>query len=136
LTKTINVVCAIIEKDGRFLAARRGGAQPHAGFWEFPGGKINPGEDAEKALVREIKEELGIDISIIKQLPPVTFDYPGKSVTLIPFICAMTSGTPQPLEHGEIRWLDSRESALALAWLPPDAEILKNYLSSSSVRCP
>jgi 8-oxo-dGTP diphosphatase len=127
LTKTINVVCAIIERDGRFLAARRSDAQSHGGFWEFPGGKIDPGEDAEKAIVREIREELGTGISIKKQLPPVTFDYPDKTVTLIPFICAVRSGAPTALEHAEIRWVNKRE-AHKLAWLPPDVSVLKNFL--------
>jgi 8-oxo-dGTP diphosphatase len=125
----VNVVCAIIENDGTILAAKRGEAQSHAGFWEFPGGKIDPGEDAEKAVVREIKEELGTAISVQKQLPSVPFDYPDKTVVLIPFLCTIVSGTPEPLEHAEIRWVDKGEAALALAWLPPDAEILKNYLS-------
>jgi 8-oxo-dGTP diphosphatase len=128
LTRTINVVCAIIERDGKFLAAKRSAAQSHSGFWEFPGGKIDPGEDAEKALVREIMEELGILISPRKQLPAVSFEYPGKSVTLIPFVCGIASGRCAALEHQEIRWVDKRE-AVSLAWLPPDAEILRNYLN-------
>jgi 8-oxo-dGTP diphosphatase len=126
--KTINVVCAIIEKGGKILAAKRGDSQPHAGFWEFPGGKIDPGEDAQKAIIREIREELGTGISIQAQLPPATFDYPDKTVTLIPFICtAAGSEAPKALEHAEIRWVDKRE-AHGLAWLPPDAAVLKNFL--------
>jgi 8-oxo-dGTP diphosphatase len=126
--KTISVVCAIIEKDGTILAAKRGGDQPHAGFWEFPGGKIDPGEDAQKAIIREIREELGTGISVQAQLPAATFDYPDKTVTLIPFICTVGSEAPKPLEHAEIRWVDKRE-AHRLAWLPPDVAVLKNYLT-------
>jgi 8-oxo-dGTP diphosphatase len=124
--KIINVVCAIIEKDGRILAARRSDAQPHGGFWEFPGGKIDPGEDENAAIIREIREELGITVSVKKRLSPVTFNYPDKTVTLIPFICAAGPKTPRPLEHAEIRWVDESE-AQGLSWLPPDAEILINF---------
>jgi 8-oxo-dGTP diphosphatase len=126
--KTISVVCAIIEKDGKILAAKRSDAQSHAGFWEFPGGKIDPGEDAQEAIIREIREELGTDVSIQAQLPQATFDYPDKTVTLIPFVCATSSEAPKALEHAEIRWVDKRE-AHGLAWLPPDVAVLKNYLT-------
>jgi 8-oxo-dGTP diphosphatase len=124
--KRIHVVCAIIEKNGKILAARRSDAQSHGGFWEFPGGKIEGGEDAEKAIIREIREELRTDISVKKQLPSVTFDYPDKTVTLVPFACDVVAGTLTPLEHAEIRLVDKRE-ADGLMWLPPDAEILKDY---------
>jgi 8-oxo-dGTP diphosphatase len=125
--KSLRVVCAIIEHDGKFLAAKRGDTQPHAGFWEFPGGKIDPGEDAEKAIFREIKEELGTEISITRRLPSVAFDYPDKTVTLIPFVCETAAGGfITPLEHDEVRWVDMDESQ-GLTWLPPDAEILNNY---------
>jgi 8-oxo-dGTP diphosphatase len=122
-------VCAIIERDGKFLAAKRSFAQSHGGFWEFPGGKIDQGEDAEEALIREIKEELGADLTINQRLPIATFDYPdaSASVTLIPFVCSVASGDCAALEHEEIRWVDKREAG-SLAWLPPDAEILRNYL--------
>jgi 8-oxo-dGTP diphosphatase len=127
-TKSFHVVCAIIEHDGKFLAAKRSAGQSHGGFWEFPGGKIDPGEDAEKAIFREIKEELGTEISITKKLPSVTFNYPDKTVTLIPFVCEIAAGGfITPLEHDEVRWVDMDESK-GLAWLPPDAEILNNYL--------
>jgi 8-oxo-dGTP diphosphatase len=130
--KIINVACAIIEHDGKFLAAKRSDAQSHGGFWEFPGGKIERGEDAEKAIVREIKEELGADILVKNRLLPATFDYPDKTVTLTPFICAVGSNMPKSLEHAEICWVDISNAAQALAWLPPDAEILKNYLRRHS----
>jgi 8-oxo-dGTP diphosphatase len=125
--KSVRVVCAIIEHDGKFLAAKRSASQSHGGFWEFPGGKIDPGENAELAIFREIKEELATEISITKKLPSVTFNYPDKTVTLIPFIGETAAGGfITPLEHEEVRWVDKNESQ-ELAWLPPDAEILNNY---------
>jgi 8-oxo-dGTP diphosphatase len=126
--KKIQVACAIIEKNGTFLVARRSDARPHGGFWEFPGGKIDPGEDAREAIIREIKEELGFTIAVKKPLASVTFEYPDKTVTLTPFICDIAEGSPKALEHDEILWVDKNE-ANGLRWLPPDAEILGNYLS-------
>jgi 8-oxo-dGTP diphosphatase len=127
------VACAIIENNGKVLAAKRSEGRPHGGFWEFPGGKIGPGEDAEKAIVREIREELGAEISIKRQLPPLTFDYPDKTVSLVPFICEASDGPITPLEHEEIRWVDKDESG-RLGWLPPDLEILKNYWNCHAIR--
>ena len=120
------VACAIIEQNGRILAAKRRRGDSHAGKWEFPGGKVRIEERAEDAVIREIKEELGTDIIIQKQLMSTGFVYPGKTVTIIPFICQFTGRTPVPLEHEEIRWVDIGESE-KLDWLPPDREILDHY---------
>jgi 8-oxo-dGTP diphosphatase len=126
LQNALSVACAIIEKDGLFLAAKRGHGQSHAGFWEFPGGKIGPNESAESAIVREIREELGGIIAVIRQLESVTFAYPDKTVTLIPFVCDGSKSSFRLSEHEEIRWVDPTGSK-TLAWLPPDAEILAAY---------
>jgi len=126
--KAISVVCAIIEHDGKFLAAQRSDGQSHGGFWEFPGGKIDPGEDPGNAIIREIKEELGTAIAIRMPLPSVSFDYPDKAVTLSPFVCDIVAGgsPPKALEHDQIRWVDMNE-AKGLTWLPPDVAVLKHY---------
>lgn len=129
----LRVVCAIIEKDGRILAAKRGPAQSHSGFWEFPGGKINDNEDSKDAIVREIHEELGLDIAVMNRQASATFAYPDKTVTLIPFLCEIESGSPVLLEHDEIRWIDKDES-LSLPWLPPDVVIAQKYWKQQSVR--
>ncbi len=130
-SESILVACAIIEKDGRILAAKRSPAQSHPGFWEFPGGKIRADEPPEAAVVREIKEELCATISVKRRLMQATFEYPDKRVTLIPFVCDGSRTVCTPLEHEEVRWVSVRE-AESLAWLPPDSEILTAYLKSLS----
>ena len=121
------VACAIIEKDVRILAAQRGSGQSHAGCWEFPGGKVGKGETPEAAIVREIMEELGAEITVKARLEEVTFEYPDKLVTLIPFVCRAGREEFFAKEHQEIRWVDG-ESAKGLEWLPPDRKILEGYL--------
>jgi 8-oxo-dGTP diphosphatase len=125
----LSVACAIIEKKGLFLAAKRGRSQSHTGFWEFPGGKIGPNESAESAVVREIREELGGTIAVIRRLESVTFEYPDKTVTLVPFVCDGSQSSFYLSEHEEIRWVDPTSSE-TLAWLPPDAVILAAYKRS------
>jgi|WetSurMetagenome_2_1015567.scaffolds.fasta_scaffold00792_20 8-oxo-dGTP diphosphatase len=129
---TIPVVCAVIEKDGLFLAAQRGPGQPHAGAWELPGGKIQTGETPEDAIVREIQEELGVGITVRCRLDEVTFSYPDKTITLIPFVCGIDKDDFSMREHQDIRWVD-KEGAQGIEWLPPDREILDNYLKSGPV---
>jgi 8-oxo-dGTP diphosphatase len=125
----INVVCAIIERNGKFLAAKRSNTQSHPGFWEFPGGKIDPSETGEQAILREIKEELGIEIAIREALPSVTYTYPGKTIALHPFVCTIQSGNPKALEHEEIIWVDNTTYS-NLNWLPADISVLANYKKS------
>ena len=122
-----DVVCAIIKKNTAFLAAQRAAGQSNAHLWEFPGGKIRPGEQPQQALIREISEELGITVSVGKQLTPVIHHYSDKSIVLIPFICAIADGTPQSLEHAQILFVDP-EKALQLSWSPADIPILHEYI--------
>ena len=130
MNKTIHILvaCAIIEYNGKILAAKRSQAQSHGGQWEFPGGKIGPDEDPDTAIVREIREELGCGIEVKNELADVSFRYPDKNVTLVPLICEITEGTASALEHEEIRWVD-RIEAEELDWLPPDREILNNFFN-------
>jgi 8-oxo-dGTP diphosphatase len=121
-------VCAIIERNGGFLAAKRAAHQTNGLLWEFPGGKVMEGETAECALVRELREELGIEVRIVKRLPTSFHEYPWISIDLVPFICSLTSGEPQPHEHAELRWIDKKESS-ALEWAPADVPVLEGYLA-------
>jgi 8-oxo-dGTP diphosphatase len=121
------VECAIIEKDGRIFAAQRGSGQSHAGSWEFPGGKVGKGETPEAAIVGEIMEELGAEITVKARLEEVTFEYTDKIVALIPFVCRAGRNEFFAKKHQEIRWLDE-ESAKGLEWLPLDREIFWGYL--------
>lgn len=103
----IQVVCAVIEHDGLILATQRSSSMSLPLKWEFPGGKLEPGESLQDGLVRELREELGITVRVGQGLLPVTYHYPGFIVTLHPFRCDQLSGELTLHEH------------LASCWLPP-----------------
>ncbi|MBN1307321.1 MAG: (deoxy)nucleoside triphosphate pyrophosphohydrolase [Chitinispirillaceae bacterium] len=132
MSRRRKVVCAVIERGERFLAARRKPQQSNGGLWEFPGGKVHPDETPASALRREIDEELGVAITIRKKLAAVFWEYPRISIELIPFICtiASTSG-PQPLEHAELRFVLPAE-ALGMAWTPADRLIVERYCAAAA----
>lgn len=130
--KTISVSCAIIIHQNKILAAKRSEKMSQAGFWEFPGGKLEEGESPEESLIREIQEELGMVISIIEPLSISKFNYTSEDLTveLIPFTCHWVSGEIQILEHEEVQWLTLNEMD-NLNWAPADVpvfmEIKKNW---------
>lgn len=84
------------------------------GLWEFPGGKVEVGEQAAEALARELREELGIGVVVGEPLSPVIWDYGRGPFRLLPFHCAISDGSPEPLEHSELRWC-AAEDAVRLA---------------------
>lgn len=123
----IAVTCALIEQGGRVLVARRPDGKSLAGKWEFPGGKVHPGEDTVGCLQREIEEELGCRVMVHEALSPVIHRYPDRTIELIPFRCRLLSGEPRALEHAEIRWLEPKDvPGLDLA--EADKPILQEYL--------
>lgn len=125
----LQVTCAlIINAQNQILAAQRSQAMNLPLKWEFPGGKIELGETAEDCLIREIKEELNIEISIIKALPSNTYTYPKITIELIPFICEHIAGEIILKEHAQYRWLHKNE-LLALDWADADVPIVKHYLN-------
>ncbi|MBD3392395.1 MAG: NUDIX domain-containing protein [Chitinivibrionales bacterium] len=124
----VRVVCAIIQRDAVFLAARRGPEVARAGLWEFPGGKILEGETGHQALKREIREELEVDIEIHERLAPSVHSYADITIELVPFVCEIRQGEPLPREHAEIAWFDT-VSARALRWSPADMPVLEQYLA-------
>lgn len=124
--KKIEVVAAIIYKDGAYFATQRGYGE-FEGMWEFPGGKIEPGESRESALRREIQEELGIDITINKFLCTTEYDYPSFHLTMHCYLCSVESGEIELREHKSARWL-TVELLDSIDWLPADiypVQILK-----------
>jgi len=124
--EVIHVTCAIIERQGLVLAAQRSAAMSLPLKWEFPGGKIRPGESPEACLQREIKEELGVRIAICKPLQPATHIYPAFTVTLYPFICWIADGKLQLNEHAAVAWMPP--SALStLDWSAADLPVLAAY---------
>ena len=103
------VVAAIIERDGAILICQRAEGQKHAGKWEFPGGKVEPGEALEAALARELEEELAIRAVIGEEVERYEYAYPGKApILLVFFRVTEFSGEPQNLEFAEIRWEEPR----------------------------
>ena len=122
--KTIHVVAAIItDAAGRIFATQRGYGE-WKDWWEFPGGKIEPGETPEEALRREIREELDIDITVGRLLATVEYDYPAFHLSMQCFLCTLPAGTPRLLEHEDARWL-TREDLDSVRWLPADESIIK-----------
>ncbi|MFA5515388.1 MAG: (deoxy)nucleoside triphosphate pyrophosphohydrolase [Desulfuromonadales bacterium] len=127
LVKGIEVACAIIERDGLVLAAQRSAVMSLPLKWEFPGGKIEPGESAAACLAREIAEELAVGIVIRAPLPPSDWRYPEFAITLHPFVCALADSRPlRLLEHRAIRWLAAADLH-HLDWAAADAPVLANY---------
>lgn len=123
----IDVACAIIERDGKVLAARRGEGMHLAGQWEFPGGKMHEGEGEQDCLVREISEELAITVKPLKRLSDSIHDYSEKKVRLIPYVCRLVSGEIDFAEHAEVRWFSPAELK-ELRWCAADLPVLEEYL--------
>ncbi|MCL4461756.1 MAG: (deoxy)nucleoside triphosphate pyrophosphohydrolase [Nitrospirae bacterium] len=122
--EAVRVACAVLVRGGQVLAARRG-VGFHAGKWEFPGGKIEAGETAEAAMVRELQEELGIGGKAEKPLTPVRHFYPsGQEVLLYPFLVRAGENDPVPIVHSAFRWIDLCDLE-SLDWLEGDYPILE-----------
>lgn len=119
MKKSIEVVGAVIESNGSILCAQRGTTGQLAGLWEFPGGKVEPGETPRQALEREIGEELDCEIAVGNQITTTRYEYDFAVVTLTTFWCALAAGTPTLMEHATMTW--SRPDELpSLAWAPAD----------------
>lgn len=116
---TIQVVGAVIVQDGKILCAQRGPHGKLPGMWEFPGGKLEPGEQAEVALRREIHEELGCEVEVDDYVLTTEHEYDFATIALATYTCSLVSGQPAPSEHSELRWVAPAELD-ALEWAPAD----------------
>lgn len=126
--KTIEVVAAIIKKDNKIFTTCRGYGE-FENMWEFPGGKIEAGEGREEALIREIKEELELDIEITNYLTTVDYDYSNFHLTMHCFICDISGGELKLNAHNSVKWT-ALEELDNLNWVPADilvVEKLKAY---------
>lgn len=121
--KKIEVVAAIIEKNKSFLATQRGYGD-FKGMWEFPGGKVEEGEDPKDALVREIKEELNVEIGVKEFLCTVDYDYPTFHLTMHCYLCHVVKGDLYLNEHLAAKWLKPEELD-QVEWLPADIDVVR-----------
>lgn len=127
--KTIRVVAAIIKHEDKIFATQRGYGEFEGG-WEFPGGKIEENESPEKALVREIKEELDTEIEVGELIDTVEYDYPNFHLSMDCFICTIKSGDLVLKEHKNAKWL-TKDNLGSVDWLPADeglVEKIKEYM--------
>jgi 8-oxo-dGTP diphosphatase len=121
------VAAAVVVHEGRVLVQTRPPGSHYAGFWEFPGGKIERGEDAGACAVRECHEELGLPVRVREDLIAVDWAYPGRRVRVTFILCDLEPGhapEPRAIEGQAVRWADGRDLA-ELEFLPADAEVLK-----------
>lgn len=121
--KTIKVVAAIIIDNGKVFATQRGYGEFKDG-WEFPGGKIEEGETAREAIVREIREELDTEIQVEELLDTVEYDYPKFHLSMDCFICTVKSGDFVLKEHEAAKWL-TKETLGSVEWLPADEGLIE-----------
>lgn len=126
--KEIKVVAAIIQKENKILATKRGYGE-FINMWEFPGGKIESGETKMQALVREIKEELNIEISVDKFAIDIEYQYPNFYLFMSCFMCSIKEGSIELLEHNDGKWI-TKEELNTLNWLPADIDAV-NYLKEN-----
>ena len=121
--KTIRVVAVVI-RDGEKIFATMRGYGDFKGLWEFPGGKIEPGETPQEALKREIREELASEISVGELIDTVEFDYPTFHLSMDCFWCQLIRGDLELLEAAEARWL-TKETLKSVEWLPADLGLIE-----------
>lgn len=117
------VSCAVIVDGDRVLVTQRSEHMPHPLKWEFPGGKLKPGETPEGSVIREIGEELGVEISVIQLLPSVRHRYSDLDIKLIPFVCTIKQGEIDLSEHKSYSWVH-RSELDQVDWLEADIEVV------------
>ena len=122
--KTLRVVAAIIEKDGKILIAQRMYGK-QAGLWEFPGGKIEEGETGKEAIIREIEEEFDTEIDVKGYLTTIEHQYDDFYLVMDCFICSIKEGELTLHDHTAYRWIDPEEKDIE--WVPADVKAIEAY---------
>lgn len=126
-----DVVAALIWDNDRFLACQRPAHKARGLLWEFVGGKVEPGESKQEALIRECQEELGVTVSVGEVYLEVTHVYPDLTIHLTLFQASLLEGTPQPLEHRQLRWITPAEIP-EYPFCPADEVILEKLLAEDA----
>ena len=124
----IIVTAAIIEKDGLVLTARRGKGKHLAGYWEFPGGKLEKGESPEVCLARELKEEFDVETSVGTFFAESIHNYDGKMVKLLAYLVTHDKGDFKLIDHDKVLWLSPQELG-SINWAPADVPLVEKYQS-------
>lgn len=132
----LKVTCALIIKKHKLLLTQNSINSDHPFQWEFPGGKVKINESFEDCVKREIKEELDVDIQIVRELKPIQFDYGIKKIELIPFLCSIKNGEIRLKVHKDFQWITFKKLAtvdfsgadLALLEVDKNRNILKEYI--------
>lgn len=127
LNKVVPVVAALIWDDDQFMICQRPAHKARGLLWEFVGGKVEPGETKEQALIRECREELAVTLSVGEVFMEVVHEYPDMTVQLTLFHAAIAEGVPQKLEHNDIKWITPDEIP-QYEFCPADVEILKKIM--------
>lgn len=123
----LKVTCALIEHKGKVLCAQRSSSMKLPLKWEFPGGKIETGETPEQCLVREIKEELAVEVTVLESLPTNSHNYGTRTIQLLPFRCEILHGEIQLKEHQAYKWLPVHQ-LMELDWAAADIPIVQRYM--------
>ena len=131
MSNPIRVVGAVFHDGERFLACRKKPGKPLEGHWEFPGGKIEPGETPEQALAREIREELNLIAEVGQKVTTTTYEYDFATIELTTFYCTLVDGDLRLTDHDDTKWVTSTEAA-HLTWAPADIPAVEAIATSHS----
>ena len=125
--REIDVAIGMVCRDGKVLICQRRTPDPLGGYWEFPGGKVEPGESADECLLRELAEEVAIRVRITAALDAIEYDYESTRVRLHPFACELIDGEPQPLASQRLAWVSPTE--FSTYRFPPANDSLLHWLA-------
>jgi 8-oxo-dGTP diphosphatase len=129
---TVHGAIGVVRRGGKILIAKRPAGKHLAGFWEFPGGAVEPGETAEQAVVRELREELGLEVTVTGRGGALDWDYGTKQVHLDVFLCEAAPGEPKAIQCDEVRWVEPAELR-RFRFPPANAPLLERLAAGDNV---